>query len=1115
MCDLFKSRGFTMTSSSSFKRFLEHKLFLEMAIPGDVVKYPFQFEQDDIDFWNQFPPEYRIDAIVLRYDKLFEKIEKLEGLRKKAGIQDLIERTNSALNDFKNKDAWRNLKRWKSTDDFIQPLEVKEIDNLEKRRSDENLQPLFSNKDRIATIAKNFAYAHFSKHEKHLIKNAFGENEDTRNDLSENVNLTFFGPEKRKMTTIQVTFPGIKFHLFRLYERLEKTEGEQHSEKFQSILGRTAKYGFDLSSPVVQRKLRPEQEKSKSEAEEKGEETADFYQQKSTNGMIFPLANSIGRRFRTYMTNIEQRIFLPENISEEDLMNPNKYKWKNSNIISNYVEQWIEEREKEIRRLAKDNVEPYASRLDRKNFIGKRRKDIDQEIRKIIEEEFEENKFMIIGAEKPYKIEGKREPLPRPFALKKDEFVYVPVPVGEDGKLKIKKINLDAVKTKKIRGRDIITNMTVTVEIPEIPSRPAFNYQMGFKIDKATGARFIKYKPLTPQEFVAQQEKGELEQKDEEQDILFSSKSSGALHVTSNIEGSKFYSPANDDFDKKMATVFPGLFEDDTELDTTDQDYDGPGYAYFTENLSSGPSQNDDEGEAEAGYELEAGMTVQSFKKRPDLVVKKGELNQVGQLQAEATSPVVGLYSILVGIKNCYYSCKGNTDEILIPFSDNIENLESMYKSIKDKFMFSLRDERLQTTKGKISRAYNLSHNIFQKFQIPRRRRRLNIYWKDIMAEVLGTEAGSEFLKNTVDTLTPIQRFQLFLDTFADTFAREDQENREFGKRIERFVNKFKLYDSTGEIAFKPIDFYRALKQEIESCKKDNVITNDFYEKTQEIFDNTNENKFQQLFTDFLKQFAISPKKRKLSTQKKQKPASITPEKTDSTSLVSNPETLIGQSFQDYKNDQDWMNEFLFKPGTLGLFESINLPALKKLMKTASDLKRRVMLDVFWSRSEQTSKDEKIIKSVLFSIKTNKNIIYKNNDEWDAWADKKYSELQKKLFEVFDTQLDQFNFQITDDLIQALDLHAKEIQNKFLDTFFLTKLEEKIETKFNQLFPSTMPTAARKELIEDLEASSAISNPLLQKLITKQKQKMNQNPTLPEQITGTAIQREWRRRFFR
>ena len=111
--------------------------------------------------------------------------------------------------------------------------------------------------------------------------------------------------------------------------------------------------------------------------------------------------------------------------------------------------------------------------------------------------------------------------------------------------------------------------------------------------------------------------------------------------------------------------------------------------------------------------------------------------------------------------------------------------------------------------------------------------------------------------------------------------------------------------------------------------------------------------------------------------------------------------------------------------------------------------------------------------------------------------------------------LDNSNFQIPDDLEKALRVHANESKYQILGSSFLAKLEEKIETKLNQLFPEMMLPAERRDRIEDLQTNAARLSPLLQKFIKEQEQKMNQIPTTPQQISGTPIQREWRRRFFR
>lgn len=1103
MCDLFKSRGFTMASSSSFKKFLEHKLFLEMAIPGDIVKYPFQFEEDDIDFWNQFPVEYRPDAVHKRYNLLYEKIEKLEELRKKAGIKDLIERTINALKD-PNIDvggpleaAWKYLSNWTPNDNVIRKLDRREIENLRLRRANENFKPLFATSSQIAKIAQNFAYSHFKKYEKPYLLEVFGEDgsadsEDKVGDFS----LKYLDPKQKgkKQYSKTAIFKNIKLNLLRLYERLEKTEGELHSEKFQPILGERAKYGFDLSSPAI-----IEKESQKDSTKKR--------KHKVTNGMVFPNLDQIRRRLRSYFTNIEQRLFLPENVTEADLNDPKKYKWVPINMESTYVEQWKEEKRKEINVESKDINGQYGD-FHYKKWKGKTLGERSEAIEKRILKELEEGILMILGQPIPTLVVStdaqgnkikKIRFIPRKYDKKRKFQIYVPVPV-QNGEPKMKTITIikhtPGRKDQKRPDKKEYESLT----IPEIVSSPAFSYETSLK-QGPDGKAVVQYRRLTPQEYVEKVEKGDIS-KDKE-DEVFSLKNTGALHTTSNLEGARFTSPADEKFDERMAKVFPGLFGYPEVSD--EEKYDGIGCAYFTENLATGPvSQAEEEPDEQSPDALDRSMTKVDYTKLPKLKVIKQKFPT-----EDSAFFVTGLYSILEGIKRCFYGCKGNTHENLVPFTQKEEYMEEMYKEIEKKFMLSLRDPRLQTVDGKIQRAMTLSHNIFQRLEVPRKKRLIGVFWNELMAAALAGERGSEYIASITKNKEPEELFEIFKDLLVQEASAYDPANPDFEEQLKEFVDQFDLYDESGKI-FNPKIFLTKFKNIITKCKTTKIISEDVYETIQYAnFWDMSEEDFQKSWDTYRESANIpltKPSGAKTS-KKKDKP------ETTTATAIPNASDLIIKSLSEFSNDQDWLNQFLFKKGTLNLFESIDMPSFKRIISsyTITDLQKKVMLDVYQSRNPKILENVLNIYVFLSSIKSNKNKIYQNNSDWSFWADKKDKEFKEKLFDV----LDNSNFQSPDDLEKSLKVHANESKYQILGSSFLEKLEEKIETKLNQLFPEMMRPAERRDQIEDLERNPARLSPLLQKFIKEQEQKMNQIPTTPQQISGTPIQREWRRRFFR
>lgn len=246
----------------AYEEFLPNhfKRLYEMAHRHDVVKQPVNFDEDDIEFLNQFPHNFWAKAKHMRYNMLFDAVEKLHKQRKAKGHGEL----KDALIQAMQTQNWSGLKGM-MPDGKIARLSNHLNSRLVKQMSKKELE---KEADKIS-------------HEQ--IKLGLDDVEDP-----EQAEFSFKDKEAgpKGMTTYMA-----KPYLNRLYHKLERTKGLPHTPS--SGLSGEAKYGYDMAEP-----LRSPDEKYPH----------------TTDGIKFPTPLQISGRMKDFLNIQAHRIFgtLPE-----------------------------------------------------------------------------------------------------------------------------------------------------------------------------------------------------------------------------------------------------------------------------------------------------------------------------------------------------------------------------------------------------------------------------------------------------------------------------------------------------------------------------------------------------------------------------------------------------------------------------------------------------------------------------------------------------------------------------------------------------------------------------------------------------------------------------------
>lgn len=210
----------------------------EMAIRGDVVKYPIKYDEDDIEFLSHFHPDYHGQAMHQRYEKLSEALNKLFKRRVESGLEELEKEIIHAAKT----NNWDNLKKLNVPSDYIE--------EWKKQFSRKNILGWGENErereSELGENARTVAFEYISQILHHVDEDKeahdfiFCKNEyDYENQKQIGSNAC---QEK-------VIFP-VKPFLNRLFHKLERTQGQEHLQG-SGLEGKYGQYGFDLFDPIT------------------------------------------------------------------------------------------------------------------------------------------------------------------------------------------------------------------------------------------------------------------------------------------------------------------------------------------------------------------------------------------------------------------------------------------------------------------------------------------------------------------------------------------------------------------------------------------------------------------------------------------------------------------------------------------------------------------------------------------------------------------------------------------------------------------------------------------------------------------------------------------------
>ena len=262
------------------------KIF-EMALGSidepDVVRKPVNIDEDDIQFLQQFPHEFWVRALEMRYHRLFERLEQYNKTKQAAGHDVLANAIYEAIRKQDEK-SWHDLLRIghevHDQNEHIQ-LSKEHIENLKKK------YPADLTETWTDTKCHDRADMEADEHLKTIFPH-LPESEVESFDFIDN-RFDFekgrLGGSNRNKKKVHIE---ARPYLNRLYHKLERTEGLDHLEG--SGLEQTkAKYGFMLRGSVRSHNIEEHPH--------------------STAGMKFPTFDQMKDRVQEFMVQNSHRVF--------------------------------------------------------------------------------------------------------------------------------------------------------------------------------------------------------------------------------------------------------------------------------------------------------------------------------------------------------------------------------------------------------------------------------------------------------------------------------------------------------------------------------------------------------------------------------------------------------------------------------------------------------------------------------------------------------------------------------------------------------------------------------------------------------------------------------------
>ena len=264
-----------MSITKTFKDFFSEKFvetrpfkkLYEMAIRHDIAKLPVNIDKDDIEFLQQFPHEFWKEALKMRYDMLFDAVEKLHKDRREIHKHDEIK--NNILQAMEDGN-WQHLTGIVPDNEIYHLKKV--ANDLDEREKD--------------VEADKLAHEYVKTKTPHI------------NEPKDEVPFTI---KWHKATKTILAKPFLN----RLYHKLERTKGEAHIPG-SGLEGETGRYGYDMAYPHRKGKY--------AKINDEGEEEGEYEIPHRTEGMRFPTDAAIENRLADFFNINMHRILgdLPE-----------------------------------------------------------------------------------------------------------------------------------------------------------------------------------------------------------------------------------------------------------------------------------------------------------------------------------------------------------------------------------------------------------------------------------------------------------------------------------------------------------------------------------------------------------------------------------------------------------------------------------------------------------------------------------------------------------------------------------------------------------------------------------------------------------------------------------
>jgi hypothetical protein len=226
---------------------ISYKIYLEMAqmgrgdYHGDVSKKILNFDEDDLDFLNQFDRKLWPAAMAQRWDLLHGTLKKLHDIRKsKIEEGSFVEKISNFLKTGSSSGLPPKLIERLKSDHGPIPMDTdsrSEFKHVSSTESDpeKKSQEIKAKKLKIIkNIAEDEAFEFIKKQTENL------------KELGLDEEAEFVFPADRR-TSRSPTKVKAKPFLNRMYHRLERTEGESHIDGSEN--SGTGIYGYDLSHP--------------------------------------------------------------------------------------------------------------------------------------------------------------------------------------------------------------------------------------------------------------------------------------------------------------------------------------------------------------------------------------------------------------------------------------------------------------------------------------------------------------------------------------------------------------------------------------------------------------------------------------------------------------------------------------------------------------------------------------------------------------------------------------------------------------------------------------------------------------------------------------------------